>query len=112
MRLEYWHILRDKHTGKVKIIYTHNMAPEYLQEEFNVDVTASEEVPLANAEAETIVEIMENMLEDNNYHRVVGVPSIILNALKSGNLTSGLSYQDKNTIMYNIFMKFCEEGLC
>lgn len=107
MTLEYWHVLKDKNIGKVGIYYTDSLDRESFFEEFDTDIEDKVEIPLQEADAETLRDILSNMLEDANRHAFVKVPEIILEAL----IVNSVEEDYQAGIMYSILMNMYEEGI-
>lgn len=108
MDLGFWHILKDKNTGKIGLYYTDTLDSDFFEQEFDEDINDKEELDIHDVDAETVCELMGNMLEDKNQHRMCCIPDFILQALNDNSITE----KQKANIMVSILEKFKERGLC
>lgn len=98
---DIWTVTVGAPSGLREYLYGDDLSEFYTEEEMK-DIKV---IPYEKWTADDFAEILANEYEDANYHRFVGVPHIILRAIKA----QGLGYDVQDALMRRICEKLYEE---
>lgn len=104
MQIENWHVIKEKNTDTQHLIY--GPIEEYIDEcepEWKDDYT---EISQENWDVSTMSEVIGDMLEDNNHHRMTDIPNMIEECLEKANIPTDMQQKFFQKYMEAMFARY------